>query len=289
MPELPEAETIARQLRSEIIGAQIDRVQVRHPRSIRRRGAENENPNPGFASRRARFARALRGRRITGVGRRGKAVLLTLDDADTLVVRLGMSGQILVRPTGTPREKAARVILGLGERELRFVDPRTFGQMAVRRGTGPDAFPDFWEYGPEPLSPKFTPAYLAAALRGRRTRIGVALMDQHLVAGIGKIYADEICFRAGLRPTRLAGRLTRPMLQRLWRAARQVLREAIRCCGTTDADGAYLDAFGQAGRFRTRLRVYRRTGQPCRVCGTPIRRTRLSGGRGMHWCPVCQR
>jgi len=276
MPELPEAETIRRQLAPLTLGRKITSVNLRTQSLLRYpRGA-------------AAFRRGLKGRQITRLLRKGKALVFILEEAFSLVVRLGMSGTLKVESPDSPHDKHLHLRLGLeGGGELRFRDPRKFGRLSLREGTALDSFPEFARYGPEPLSEDFNPAYLAQTLKNRKARLGIILMDQRVVAGIGKIYADEICFRAGLRPTRAAGRLTRKEVERLVGAAREVLEEAIGDRGTTIGDGAYQDAYGLAGGFRPA--VYQRSGRPCLRCGRPLRRTRLSNGRGMHWCPNCQK
>lgn len=281
MPELPEAETIRSQLEAEVVGAAVRRVKVLSPRAAR----ENRSA--------AEVARLSEGRRIVGVGRRGKAVVLFLDGEGgetSLVIRLGMTGLVELASGEDPVSKHTAAIIELDDgRQIRFVDQRKFGLISARKGHDLDALPEFAGYGPEPLSDQFSPEYLEQALSRRSAHLEPVLMDQKVVAGIGKIYADEICFRAGLRPTRPANSLTRPMRERLWQATREVLQEAIRYRGTSAADETYRDLHGRPGEFTERLQVYQRTGQPCRVCGTPIRRTPMAGGRGMHWCPRCQR
>ncbi len=234
----------------------------------------------------------MEGRRIIRVGRRGKAPYLLLDgdSPTTLIFRLGMTGLLRVVPAHEPVERAPEAVLSLeGSTHLRFCDPRTFGALIARPGHQIDALPDFERYGPEPLSDDFTLAHLGKALSRRKAKLEDVLMNQQVVAGIGKIYADEICFRAGLRPGRRASRLTARMRERLWRAIREVLAEGIRCRGASARDESYRDIYGIPGRFQDRMFVYQRTDKPCRVCGAAIRRTRLPGGRGLHWCPCCQR
>ena len=280
MPELPEAETIARQLAREITGRTIREVVVRSPRAIRSHQS------------RAEFAHLVEGKKISGLGRRGKAVLVFLGGRAPLivVVRLGMSGRLQVCASGEQPPRYLRALFRLsGGRELHFIDPRQFGLLVAREGTAADEFPEFKSYGPEPLSSRFTASYLASALSRRSIGLAIALMDQRLVAGIGKIYTDEICFRAGLAPTRPANSLSEEDCRRLRKAMRAVLRSAIRFLGTSTGDIAYLDAYGNQGGFRKRLTVYQRTGLPCRICGAPIRRERIPGGRGLHWCVRCQR
>ena len=192
MPELPEAETARRYLEAAVLGAKIRRVEVPIPRSAR----SHESPEE--------LAALVEGKKILRLGRRGKAVLLFLDGKQpaTLIIRLGMSGHIRVAKKGEEREKHLAGVLELTHRrEIRYVDPRTFGLMVARPGHDVDTMPEFEKYGPEPFSEAFAPEYLKQTFARRSVDIEVALMDQSVVAGIGKIYADEICFRAGIRPT----------------------------------------------------------------------------------------
>jgi len=280
MPELPEAETIRCQLEREIVGKAVRRLQLHDARAAR----EHESPEE--------LASLVEGRKIQGVGRRGKAPLLFLDGKKptTLIFRLGMTGLLRVVPAKEPLEKSIVATLTLSDgKHLRFLDQRKFGGLIARPGHDVDGTPEFDHYGPEPLSDDFTPEYLKDVFSRRSAKLEMVLMDQHVIAGIGKIYADEICFQAGLRPGRSARRLTKPMCERLWRAAREVLSEGIDCRGSSARDETFLDIYGMPGDFQDRMCVYQRTGEPCRVCGTPIRRTRIAGGRGMHWCPECQK
>jgi formamidopyrimidine-DNA glycosylase len=280
MPELPEAETIRRQLENEVVGKTVRQVELHDPRVARahRSGAE--------------LADLVAGRRIAGVGRRGKAPLLFLDGKRpvTLIFRLGMTGVLRVVPAKTSVEQTAVASLVLsGAKQLRFLDQRRFGSMTARPGHDVDAMPEFEHYGPDPFSEDFTPDHLKRAFSRRTAKLELVLMDQGVVAGVGKIYADEICFRAGLRPGRRAGGLTGPMRERLWRVTREVLSDGIGARGSSGRDETYRDVYGMPGAFQDRMCVYQRTGEPCPVCGTAIRRTRIPGGRGMHWCPKCQR
>jgi formamidopyrimidine-DNA glycosylase len=279
MPELPEAETIRCQLEREIVGSTVRRIEVHIPRAAREQGSLKE------------LARLVEGRRVQEVGRRGKAVLIYLNSKrpSTVIIRLGMTGQIRVVPAAEPIAKHTSATLALsGRLHVRFIDQRQFGSITARPGHRIEEMPEFQDYGPEPFSDEFTPAYLKQAFARRSADLESVLMNQKVVAGIGKIYADEICFRAGLRPKRVANRLTGPMRLRLWQAAREVLAEAISCRGSSARDETYTDLYGLPGRFQDRLQVYQRTGEPCRACGTPIRRAKMAGGRGMHWCPKCQ-
>jgi len=280
MPELPEAETIRRQLEKEVVGASVRRIEVHLARAAREQGSPKE------------LAALVEGRRIEQVGRRGKAVLLFLNHKrpSTLIIRLGMTGLIRVVSPQEPLDKHTSATLVLaGRRQIRFVDQRQFGSITARPGHDIDRTPEFAGYGPEPFSDAFTPEYLKQAFSRRSADLESVLMNQNVIAGIGKIYADEICFRAGIRPNRAANKLTGPLRQRLWEATRQVLSEAIAGGGSSARDETFADVYGIPGRFQDRLMAYQRTGEPCRVCGTPIRRARIAGGRGMHWCPKCQK
>lgn len=280
MPELPEAETVRCQLAQAVTGAKVRRAEMYTDRAARNHASEEE------------LDALVKGRTIREVGRRGKALLLYLDGRkpSTLIIRLGMTGLINVVPRKEPLAKYTAGVVELTDgRQIRFLDQRQFGLMVARPGQDVDIMPEFEKYGPEPLSDAFTPEYLKQAFARRSTNLEVTLMNQQVIAGIGKIYADEILFRAGLRPTRKANSLTGPMRQRLWQATREVLGEACACGGTTTPDETFRDMYGMPGRFADRLYAYQRTGQPCRVCSTPIKRTPMPGARGIHWCPKCQK
>lgn len=176
-----------------------------------------------------------------------------------------------------------------GGRELRFYDQRLFGELVAFPTHDVDNTPEFAHYGPEPFSGEFTLDYLKDHLSRRSAKLVDVLMNQQIVAGIGKIYSDEACFRAGVRPGRRAWSVTGPMRERLWRAIREVLSVGIEARGSSAKDETFRDVYGIPGRFQDRMQVYQRTGQPCRVCGTPIKRARIASGRGMHWCPKCQK
>lgn len=276
MPELPEAETIRRQIAPQVTGRRVVSVHVGQADIL---GRVRQSPR--------QFATLAKGRRITAVGRRGKAVIVTLDDADTLVVRLGMSGQLLATERAAPRLPHTHVILGLDdERELRYVDPRRFGEVFVARGTNLSAIPGLDKLGPEPFGRGLC-EWLRGELARRSAAIKQVLMDQGVVAGLGNIYADEALFRAQINPAQPANTLTAEEAARLSAEIPRLLRHAIRLCGTSAADGGYVDARGAPGGFQKCLAVYQRAGEPCRVCGTRIRRIVL-GGRSAHFCPQCQ-
>lgn len=235
------------------------------------------------------FIRLLRQAEITDIIRRGKALLFLLDNGRALLARLGMSGRLKTAAPAVPLEPHTHVVITLsGGVELRYIDPRTFGQMAVVEGHDPDRMIELGHYGVEPLSEAFTPEVLRRALAGKSALVQAVLMDQTKIAGIGKIYADEACFLAGIHPERSACTLTDDEIVRLHAAICDVLAKAIAARGTSSQDAAYRDANGNVGGFQAHLHVYQRNGHPCRVCGTPIE-YRPFQGRRMHFCPRCQR
>jgi formamidopyrimidine-DNA glycosylase len=269
MPELPEVETIARGLRQRLAGDRIESVWI------------GPKPEP-LRSSAAEIERVLGGARIEGFRREGKHIVCDLTSVDgpaQWVLHLGMTGRCLVCAPESERARHTHLVASLRSgRELRFVDPRRFGRMQVLRGA------TFTAPGEEPTAA--ARERFVELFRGRRTPIKSALLNQRVLAGIGNIYADESLFRAGIRPRRQAARLTRAELGRLHDAVQQVLAEAIAAGGSSVSD--YVDADGESGFFQLEHRVYRRAGQPCRICGTIIRRVVIAG-RGSHYCPHCQR
>lgn len=285
MPELPEVETVARSVDRRVRGDRIlDAWFSSQPQSFKTPPAEQ--------------ARGLIGRAFLSVHRTGKHIVCELGPPQSSrqraktpsaaetpgaqwIVHLGMTGRLLVTEpeAPVPRHTHARLTLSSGQ-ELRFVDPRRFGRLAFK---DLDRHPAFLSPGAEPLT--IPREAFANLFRDRRLSIKAALLNQSLLAGIGNIYADEGLFRAGIRPRRMAGRLTRAELERLRLALRQVLQHAIRLGGSSVSD--YVDAGGAPGFFQVEHCVYLRTGLPCRRCGTPIRRI-LIAGRGTHYCPKCQ-
>jgi len=292
MPELPEVETIARGVHERVRGDRIVHAWF---------GGHREP----FKTAPAKQAKGLEGRVLLAIHRTGKHIVCELGsvagksiqelrqcskktppefappDAQW-IVHLGMTGRLLVTTPDAPlaAHTHARLTLASG-RELRFVDPRRFGRLefrALERDTG------FTASGAEPLT--IQAEEFAALFRGRSLSIKAALLNQTLLTGVGNIYADESLFHAGIRPRRSAGRLTRAELERLRLSLNQVLEHAIRLGGSSVSD--YVDASGVRGFFQLEHCVYLRTGLPCRVCQTPIRRIQLAG-RGTHFCPNCQR
>ncbi len=277
MPELPEVETIRRDIVAEMSGRRITAVAATGLRTMRRYGAPDD------------FVARVQDRRLVEVGRRGKYLLLYLDSGEVVVVHLGMSGQLLAADRTVPLAKHTHVVLSMDSgADLRFVDPRTFGEVFVSAPTGANrTVPELAHLGVEPLDASTTPARLAAMLRSRRTRLKPLLLDQHWMVGVGNMYADEILWTASLRHDRPAAGLTGPEARRLHRAVVSVLRAAIDGRGSSLADEQYRDIHGRIGRYQERHRVYGRAGAPCPRCGTPIVRV-TAYGRGTHLCPHCQ-
>lgn len=276
MPELPEVETVRQGLAQWVVDRRIARVEVRHPRAVRR-----HLPGP------AHFAAALAGRTITDVRRRGKYLWLPLDSGDAVIGHLGMSGQLLLQPPQTPDEKHLRVRFGFDDDgpELRFVDQRTFGGLMLSEG-GAELPAEIAHIARDPMDPLFSDAGFAAGLRRRRTEVKRALLDQTLISGVGNIYADEALWRARLHGNRATDTLTGPAAQRLLGHVRDVLGEAI-TAGGTSFDALYVNVNGESGYFDRALNVYGREGEPCGRCGAPIRREAFMN-RSSFSCPRCQ-
>ncbi|MFM7312927.1 MAG: DNA-formamidopyrimidine glycosylase [Cyanobium sp.] len=282
MPELPEVETVRRGLQERSLGRRIDAVEVLRSRAIA------HPPDPEL------FCLALQDTRVRTWQRRGKYLLAPLvhdsdgSDAGTWGVHLRMTGQFhwLEEPGEPCRHTRVRLHLE-GRRELRFVDMRSFAQMwFVPSGSPPESvISGLKRLGPEPFSDSFDVAHLSQALKGSLRPIKSALLDQALVAGVGNIYADESLHAAGIAPHTAAGSLEKERLERLHSALVEVLRLSIGKGGTTFRD--FRDLSGVNGNYGGMAWVYRRTGQPCRTCGTAIERSRV-GGRSSHWCPRCQ-
>ncbi len=278
MPELPEVETVRLGLAGAVVGRRIDDVAVLGRRTVRR-----QSP----AELRAR----LIGRSITSAGRRGKFLLLSLDDGAVLVVHLRMSGQLL-HVDGAERAPLAahtHVVLKLGDgTELRFVDPRTFGEWFVSSDVDARGVPaELAHLGRDPLLEGLPASFLAARFSNRRAPLKALLTDQRIVAGIGNLYADEICFRAKLRPDRAGGSLTGPEVAGLAKSARAVLGQAVRSRGSSLRDLRYRDLEGGLGSYQRRHAVYDRAGEPCVRCGQRVARLNI-GARRAYCCEGCQ-
>jgi formamidopyrimidine-DNA glycosylase len=275
MPELPEVETIRRGLALRISGRRIVRAELRRP-DLRR-------PFPPM------LAARLTGARIGALRRRGKYLLIELDETGLLLLHLGMSGRITAAGPEIPEAKHDHVVLSLDDGTVvRFNDPRRFGLLDyMPRGTEA-AHPLLAGMGPEPLEPGFDGAYLDRALAGKLTPIKAALLDQRIVAGLGNIYVCEALFRAGLSPRRLAATVTGARAVRLAAAIREVLGEAIAAGGSSLRD--YVQANGELGYFQHRWAVYGREGEPCPgcTCAEGVRRI-VQSGRSTFFCARRQR
>jgi formamidopyrimidine-DNA glycosylase len=270
MPELPEVEYVARQLRNELVGRTMVALELLWPRAVSAPDVE-------------RFAAGIRGRRVVAVGRRAKHLLLALDSSDTLAIHRRMTGNLTLVPAGA-EAPYTRVRFTLDDgRDLVFSDPRKFGRLALLTPAELEAAAA--ALGPEPLEEEFTPEVLAQRLAGHERALKALLLDQSVVAGLGNIYADEALYRARLHPLRTGASLTAAEAAALRWGIRDALRTGIEHGGTTF--GRHRDVYDEAGTNLEHLDVYRRTGQPCRRCGTPIARI-VVAQRGTHYCPRCQ-
>jgi len=296
MPELPEVETIVNDLRPQLVGRRFESLQLTRDPAIRARLVRYPSAD--------KFIRRLRGRTITSVLRRGKYIVMPLDPADgaeklrangdvtttdqRVIVHLGMTGHLRVwEPEEAPvKHTHFRALLDSGL-ELRYDDPRQFGRLVV--GSMDEliaarAFPA--RLGPEPIHGDLTEAEFERLIRARRRPVKSALLDQSFLAGVGNIYADEACFRAGIRPSRWTHRLTVRERRALYEAIQHVLENSIAARGSSIIN--YVDGFGLPGGNQEKLLVYGRSGEPCLRCGTPLQGTRLAG-RGTVYCRKCQR
>ena len=270
MPELPEVETVASDLRARLIGRTITGVTVNWHRTIARPDVEE-------------FVHHVAGRRVRSVSRRGKYVVIELDHR-YLLVHLMMSGRLRVVSADAPQDSHVRVVLKLDSgQDLRFQDTRKFGRFYLVE----DPQEVTARLGPEPLDDDFTLGDFRRRLAGRRGRLKPLLLNQQFLAGLGNIYADEALFSAQLHPLRTADSLTLAEQARLYEAIRAVLSRAVKGRGTTLSDGGYTDAAGEEGTFQASLAVYGRGGQDCLRCQAPVERIVL-GGRSAHYCPSCQ-
>jgi formamidopyrimidine-DNA glycosylase len=271
MPELPEVETIVRCLRRHVAGLEVEAVRLIFPPVLRNRDKS--------------YLERFVGRRVSGLRRRGKMILLDFSGGLTMIVHLKMTGQLLFCPKVMARDKHTHFVISFraAREELRFRDVRKFGFILAVKTDEAGRTGEIRSLGPEPLT--LSLASFLDRFRGRRGRLKSRLLNQRVIVGIGNIYADEILFLAGLDPRTQVSRLGRRRLERLWRAARTVLQEAIKFKGTTVRD--YRDGEGLEGLFQNRLKVYGREGEPCPRCGAVIRRVLVSG-RSTHFCPRCQ-
>jgi len=277
MPELPEVEVVRRGLAAHVTGRTITAVRVHHPRAVRRHEA-----GPGDLTARLLDAQ------ITGTGRRGKYMWLTLDDGSALVVHLGMSGQMLLGEV--PNENHLRIATLLDDgTALSFVDQRTFGGWMLAdlvTVDGTDVPVPVAHLGRDPLDPAFNRDGVVTVLRRKHSEIKRQLLDQTVVSGIGNIYADEALWRARVNGARLASSLSRAKLGELLDAAAEVMSDALGQGGTS-FDSLYVNVNGESGYFERSLDAYGREGEPCRRCGAVMRREKFMN-RSSYFCPKCQ-
>ena len=278
MPELPEVEVMRRDLEKEVVGRKIKTVEVSGSRSIRRHKQKKE------------FIAALEGHKIVSVARRGKYLVIKLDGPEALVVHLGMSGQLLRAKSA--REKAPKhthVVITFTQGGLvRFVDPRTFGEMFVAPYDALDEqVEELAHLGLDPLETALSWELFGRMLADHKMRLKALLMDQKFIAGIGNIYSDEILFAAGLRWDRMSDSLSQQEVRRLYRAIVETLQDAVKYRGSSLADEQYRDLFGQLGEFQHHHQVYDREGESCMRCRRPLVRARYSN-RSTYFCESCQ-
>jgi formamidopyrimidine-DNA glycosylase len=271
MPELPEVETTVRGLARDLEGARIERVALNRP--------DMRFPFPDG------LVQALTGARVTALGRRAKYGLIHTDRATTLVFHLGMSGRWRIDPAD--EAKHDHMVIETADHRFALHDPRRFGFVDLVDTAALETWPPFAVMGPEPLGPGLSVEHMRTALKGRRPAIKLMLLDQRIVAGLGNIYVCEALFRARIDPRKPAGKVTRPALERLLPAIREVLEQAIGDGGSSLRDYARPD--GELGYFASRFDVYGREGEPCRPPCEGIVRRIVQSGRSTWFCPKCQR
>jgi formamidopyrimidine-DNA glycosylase len=281
VPELPEVEVVRRGLESHVVGRRLGGVQVLHPRPVRRHLAGAED-----------FTALTSGRLVLAAERRGKYLWLPLDSGDAVLAHLGMSGQLLVQPATAPDERHLRVRLPLEDTgsgaeplELRFVDQRMFGGLAVSH-EGAELPPEIAHIARDPMDPLFDDDVFVTRVRRRRSGVKRILLDQTVVSGVGNIYADEALWRARLHGDRLGERLRAADVRRVLDAVREVMAAAL-LEGGTSFDALYVNVNGQSGYFDRSLHAYGQEGRPCDRCGTAIARVQFMN-RSSYFCPVCQ-
>ena len=271
MPELPEVETTVRGLAAFLEGERITRVTLNR--------ADLRRPFP------ADLVQVMTGATVTALSRRAKYGLLHLDRGSTMIFHLGMSGRWRIDPEAT--EPHDHLLMETERHRFALCDPRRFGSVDLETSEALEAWPQFAALGPDPLGPGLTPAHLKAALKGKTQSIKLCLLDQRIVAGLGNIYVCEALWRAGIRPTKPAGKVTGPQLARLVPAIVAVLEASIRDGGSTLRDYARPD--GELGYFASSFDVYGREGEACRRDDGGVIQRIAQGGRSTWFCPVCQR
>jgi formamidopyrimidine-DNA glycosylase len=278
MPELPEVETVRRGLERRVVGRRVDGVEVGRDRVARRTSPEA-------------IIDGLSGATFLEARRRGKYLVMPLDSGESVMVHLRMSGQLLLAEADAEPPPHTHVTMRLDDgRQLWFVDPRTFGEVVVfDPAEVASVLPELAALGVDPIADPFELDDLRTAIGRGRGALKPLLLDQHRIAGIGNIYADEILHDARLRPDRRADSLRRESWRRLHDSTGRILAAAIRQGGSSLGDAQYVDLMGGGGNYQAQHKVYGRTGERCSTCGRGWIRRVVSGGRGTHFCPVCQR
>ena len=274
MPELPEVEQVRISLLPHIKGKTICKMEVRLPRIIK---------HPAVPD----FIAGVEGKTVTDVRRKGKYLVMMLDDGHYILAHLRMTGAFLVLPQDCLEPPYAKICFSLtGGINLWFTDIRTFGTLCLCGADDPWQDEGYTGLGPEPLSPEFTEEYLKKRLKKSHQMVKCFLLDQHKIAGLGNIYADEALALAGIRPTRYTDKLTTKQISSLYEAANQVIAQGLRNHGTTFRN--YQDADGQMGNNKEFLMVYGRKDMPCKKCGAILKQIKVAG-RGSVYCPHCQK
>ena len=278
MPELPEVETVRRGLQQHFVGRRITKVEVGRERSVRR------------TSREEVIAR-LTNVHVLEAQRRGKYLLCPVSSGDTVMIHLRMSGQVLIDAVGSERPPHSHVVMTLDDgNELRFVDPRTFGEVVVfDPADSAQIVPELAALGRDPIVDGLSLGELRKILRSTARAVKATLLDQHLIAGIGNIYGDEILHRTKVHPRRPARDVGLVQSARVHEALHEILRTAIDHGGSTLGDAQYVDLEGDSGSFQDEHRVYARAGLLCLTCGKGKITSATIGGRTTSWCKVCQR
>ena len=278
--ELPEVEVMRRDLERDVVGRRIKDAEVK-PSKNAMRAIRRHAKRKDFTSR-------LETHKITKVERRGKYLVLHLDGGDALVVHFGMSGQFQRANGRTPLAPHTHVVFTFQQGgDLRFSDPRTFGELFVTTADDLGKVKELQHIAIDPLDQVFTWQTFQYLLAEKASKMKQLLMDQKFISGLGNIYSDEVLFAAGLRYDRMSNELSSQEVRRLYRAIQEVLQEAIKARGTTLDDEAYVDLFGKPGEYQNELKVYGRIGLPCRRCRTPIQSVKISQ-RNAYFCPQCQ-
>ncbi len=273
MPELPEVENVRSTLENLIIGKKIDQMTVHVPKMIVRPEVDE-------------FIHLLVGQKFEAVRRRGKFLIFDLTDGSVLA-HLRMEGKFRLQHETEDVSKHTHVIFHFTDQtELRFLDVRKFGTLELIEKFGEEKTRSIQKLGPEPLDTQFLKSSFAASLKKTTRAIKTVLLDQKAVAGVGNIYADEICFLAKVLPSRSANSLTNAEIARIYEATKSIMAEAVALGGSTIR--TYVNSEGQLGRYQEKLVVYGQDGEPCPICGTKIEKIKLNG-RGTHFCPNCQK